>query len=132
MPNLTEYLARCSSIYLKVTNQLPSAYTEQESFIFPLTHFGQLRIVIDERKKFTDALTVHFEWLIPSLWLTNLAVHLKLYHDLKVAEVVSYISNGKVVHLNRWDSTQKKMSYPVEKEQMNHLLSEWLALNLKA
>lgn len=84
----------------------------------------RLRVSVIEHCKYTTLVSIrHFlpgdDRLVPNLDMT-----VRISHDAKVAEVVSYQQHGRIQPSYIYPNS--KMYLPDEKYQHNHLLGEWL------
>lgn len=130
LPNLSEYLACCTSIYQRMTSLLPPTYVDGETFSLAVADFATLEILIAKQHKYTDEVWVNFKWNKDSEWLNNLEIQLKLCHDMNLAEITGFVSKGFLVNLHQPEQLNQQFSYPDEKKQIHHLLIEWLSLSL--
>lgn len=126
LPALSEHLACCTAIYQRMTHLMPQSYALGEEFHWHLGEFAKLTAVVQEQHKYMDLLSIEFEWTVKSMWLTNVGVHLRLYHDMRIAEVAGFLANEQVINLLKRDNSNIKLRYPTEKNQIHHLLFEWL------
>ncbi|HET9843287.1 MAG TPA: DUF1249 domain-containing protein [Gammaproteobacteria bacterium] len=130
LPNLTQYLNCCTSIYLKINALLPQNYRDSDSFCWSVEPIANLTISIEERYRYTDAIQLKIFWIASTQWLTNFVIQLRMYHDLQIAEVIGYKTKNKVIDFQLGDPKSKK-NYIVEKKQIHHVLSEFLSLNFQ-
>lgn len=130
LPNLSEYLACCTSIYQRMTLLLPPTYVDGEVFDWQVSDYAKLEVLVAEQHKYTDVIWVKFKWNKGSQWLEDLEIQLKLCHDMNLAEITGFVSQDYLVNLHHPDQLNNKFSYPDEKKQIHHLLIEWLSLSL--
>lgn len=79
---------------------------------------------IKEKNKYTLLLEVAEKNLVNPVWKQALNMRVRLYTDAKLAEVVHY--QGKTRFLPKYDTPNPKMYHRDEKQQINHLLYDWL------
>ncbi len=130
LPNLTEYLACCTTIHQKIVRLLPPSYANGEKFSWKAGISSYLEISVQEQHKYTDVVFIKYRWAAGSKWLQDMEFQLNLCHDMNIAEVISFISNGHVHNLRNRCYTSPTISYLDEKKQIHQLLLEWLSLSL--
>ncbi len=83
-----------------------------------------LNVVVEECSRYTTTLTIRhaFKQQIP--YLSDMTMKVRIYHDAKVAEVLSY--QGEHRFEGRYDYPNPRMRHRDEKRQLNQLLQEWL------
>lgn len=126
LPALSEHLACCTAIYQRMNHLLPTQYIIGDRLEWQLGNFAKLDAVVQERHRYMDLLAIQFEWSVKSIWLTNVGVHLRLYHDMRIAEVAGFLANEQMINLLKRDNSNIKLRYPTEKSQIHNLLFEWL------
>ena len=127
--NLKRLQQICERNYLRLMRLLPEL-SEVEHFRLPVKHKNSLNngmewLVIDilERSPFTTLLKLQME----ADWGQLLKIpetEMRLYHDVKMAEIVSRKTNQIIQP--RYDYPNTKMHQPDEKEQHNRFLAQWL------
>ncbi len=83
-----------------------------------------LHMKVVERGKYT--LTITFlHALDDSEIVPDMYLKIKVYHDAKVAEVLTY--QNKTGFARIYSYPNKKIRYPIEKRRVNQFFSEWLS-----
>ncbi|WP_229817074.1 DUF1249 domain-containing protein [Thalassotalea profundi] len=99
---------------------------------FLISDFLRYRIKVDEVTRYTSLITMTQNTTVLSDTLPDILkpkMVVRLYHDAKMAEVISNQDISKVKP--RYDYPNKKMHLPDEKQQINLFLKEWLQLSLQ-
>ena len=130
--NLAGQQAECELNYARLMRLLPRLSTVD------LHEFGvelagrpslQLRLEVKERCKYTTMLDVSQRSLdgvdqaLP--WVVNPTFSLRIYHDAKMAEVISFDRHHRLQA--KYDYPNDKMYQADEKAQLNQFLGEWLS-----
>jgi uncharacterized protein YqiB (DUF1249 family) len=89
---------------------------------------SRVTLEIIERCKYTTIITMYFSDMGPlaaDQWVGLRSMQIRVYHDLKTAEVVScdHVRRFK----SRYEYPNANMQHPDEKSQMNHFLGEILS-----
>lgn len=99
---------------------------------FFISDFLSYTLVVNEVTRYTSLVTMSQDATIKSKPLVNLLrpkMVIRLYHDARMAEVVSNQDIHQVKP--RYDYPNKTMHLPDEKQQINVFLKEWLQLSLQ-
>jgi uncharacterized protein YqiB (DUF1249 family) len=123
--DLTELHALCEANYVRLLSLFPD-YQQANERRFKL---GSRLIVMTviERDRHTTTLSVNYHAAdLPQLMHSNL--HLRMYHDVAMAEVVKLRSGRRLE--SRYDYPNSDMHQPDEKRQQNSFVSELLSLCL--
>jgi uncharacterized protein len=127
IPDLVSDMAECDANYIRLLRLFPSLH-EDDSFEFGIegtTEDGALvQIVIDERCPYTTMLTVRISNEIDKPWVKWPVLEVRLYHDVKSAEVVSFQRHRNFRY--RYYTPNPDMFQPDEKSQINRFLGELL------
>lgn len=129
-PDLASDGAECDANYHKLSLLLRGiGAADQVEFGIPFGNpeAAHIRIEVIERCRYTTFLSLRFSnacKLISSRWLGARTLKIRMYHDLKTAEVIGADSNGKVKA--RYSYPNRAMLHPDEKSQMNSFLGEVL------
>ncbi|MFC3121169.1 DUF1249 domain-containing protein [Agaribacter flavus] len=123
VPHLPTILATCENNYVCMMKLLPDCDTEDLSYTFSVSQSMEYRIKIIESTRYTSTLdmaqiaTSSPKFLRPSM-------HIRLYHDAKVAEV---LASQRIAHLKPvYEYPNLNMHQRNEKFMVNIFLSEWL------
>lgn len=138
-PNLRRLIGDCESNYSRFMELLPEL-DDSEHWRFGVTanpaadsgaeeSCKQVFIQVMERTKYTVTLAVDQESLLDK-WVPKPLLTVRLYHDVKVAEVLSFQKNRYL--RQNYPYPNDKMFHPDEKAQLNRFLGEWLDFCLRA
>ena len=131
VPDLQELASLCESNYLRFLKLLPNTEAGSER-VFSIRgqseRSAKIRIRIDEVHPYTSMLTVSQEGLSPE-WIQPPKMAVRLYHDVSMAEVLSYQNQHRFD--GRYSYPNPQMRMPDEKAQLNRFLSDWLEYCLK-
>lgn len=121
-PNLKEFMAICSSNYAKLLRIVGRAELElDQSFVIEIEGQPNLLISLKQQSRHTAT----YELLQESHHFSLKRRYLvRMYHDAKVAEVLSGLNKGMLPPVFPYPN--KDMKQPDEKIQLNRFLSEWL------
>lgn len=125
-------MSDCEVNYHRMMRLLPEL-DEEELWQFRVEGGGgstrQVSIRVTERSKYTTTLAVVQESLLSEL-LPKPTISVRLYHDAKMAEVLSFQRNR---HMKaHYEYPNDKMFHPDEKSQLNRFLGEWLEFCLRS
>lgn len=123
--NLIKQHCIFESNYLKLIKLLPDL-ARQDSLSLAVSHGphqGTIQFQVQERAKYTTVIRISFfaDW---NRWLTLPTMQVRLYHDARMAEVISVQKERSIQPVYSYPN--HKMLLPNEKEQLNHFLSDWL------
>jgi len=114
------------SNYLRFLKLLPDAEPGTER-TFAITsspeHRARVRVRVEEVHPYTTMLTVTQEGLSPE-WVQPPSMQVRLYHDARMAEVLSYQNQHRFE--GRYQYPNPQMRLPDEKVQLNRFLADWL------
>jgi len=131
VPDLQEMAAVAEANYLRFLRLLPDTDAGGER-VFAITDAGdqsaRVRIRIEEVQPYTTMLTVRQEGVSPE-FVTPPSMHVRLYHDASMAEVLSYQNQHRFE--GRYQYPNPQMRLPDEKIQLNKFLADWLEHCLK-
>jgi len=126
VPDIAKFGAICESNYVRLCRLL----TDWEcgaSVSYGLYHgpvsFGKIQLQITESSRYTNLVLLQ-QIQAEGKWLNNPRLSVRLYHDARMAEVVSAANHARVEGVNGYPN--KKMHLPDEKLQLNQFLGEWL------
>ena len=127
VPDLRSDMAECDSNYIRLLRLFPGIATEDfiEFGIEGTTEDGAVvSIAIDERCPFTTMCTVRVANEEDKPWVKWPVLEVRLYHDVKSAEVVSFQRHRNFKY--RYNTPNPNMYQPDEKSQINRFLGELL------
>ncbi|MFT6300694.1 MAG: hypothetical protein ACJA2R_000708 [Saprospiraceae bacterium] len=134
--DLRGYMADGDANYVRLMRLFPEIdHTQQRKICIHKTGKHILRLQVIERTPYTTLISLDEEAgeYIPckklNTWLKLPLLKLRLYHDAKMAEVVS--CDGDWYIHPCYEQLNKNMYSPDEKSQWNKFLSEWLAYCLE-
>ena len=125
--NLQALHAECEANYLRLLKILPGFSTENNRHIALHTNTGgerRFQFFIMERARCTTTLEIT-EFGIRPQWGLSAAFSVRLYHDARMAEVMSFQRQRSQELCSTYPNP--RMFQPDEKTQWNFLLGEWLA-----
>ena len=126
VPDLKELSGICESNYLHLLKLMPKM-DAGESREFNITggvnHATSIRLKVVEQFKYTQGIMVE---QVSDLhdYLTPPRMEVRMYHDLRTAEVISFDNNHRFNGVYHYPNPQMRL--PDEKHQINHFLSDWL------
>lgn len=124
-PDLREIGALCEANYVRLCRLLPSLQTGDERCF--TVHYGttssKICLRVDAEHAYTTQVRIE-QQQESSQWLQSPAMHIRLYHDARMAEVLSYQSQRSLE--GRYQYPNAQMHLPDEKTQLNRYLAEWL------
>lgn len=126
-PNLRNLLAMCDANYVRLLKLLPECDVENMQYQFTVSDHLQYQIKITECARYTT--TVEMTQLhlgLPDY--VKPAMQIRLYHDARMAEVLSSQNVGRFN--GSYPYPNKQMHQKNEKEMVNLFLAEWLAFCL--
>lgn len=122
IPDLKEFMALCASNYAKLSRLVNMVELELgEGFALPIENQPKLLISLEQNSKHTATYKLEQDSDKISLKRRYLV---RMYHDAKVAEVLSGLNQGMLPPVYPYPNSQMKQ--PDEKIQLNRFLSEWL------
>lgn len=126
VPDLKGFMSDCDANYLRFLRLLPGL-KETDSWVFgvetPRANLSRVCLRVIERSRYTTTVTLAQEFEYPS-WLPNPLITVRLYHDARMAEVLTYQRSAKI--RQSYDYPNVTMFQRDEKAQVNMLLGEWL------
>src|SRR5690606_27954903 len=126
VPNLAKIGAICEANYVRLQKLMPALRAGQsaEYELFAQgKHLGTVRLQVVESAKYTQ--TLYLEQVqAAGRWLNNPEMTVRVYHDARMAEVVSCFQHRQVRGHNEYPNDQ--MHLPDEKLQLNSFLADWL------
>ncbi|MEK9714200.1 MAG: DUF1249 domain-containing protein [Thalassolituus sp.] len=130
VPDLQEMASVAESNYMRFLRLLPETDAGGERVFAIAGHSGgnpehsaRIRIRVEEVQPYTTMLTVKQEGLAPE-WVQLPSMQVRLYHDVSMAEVMSYQNQHRFEGRYQYPNPQMRM--PDEKIQLNRFLADWL------
>jgi uncharacterized protein YqiB (DUF1249 family) len=122
IPDLKEFMALCASNYAKLSRLVSMVELEVgQGFALEVDKQPNLLISLEQSSKHTATYRLLQDSEEVSLKRRYLV---RMYHDAKVAEVLSGLNQGMLPPVYPYPNNQMKQ--PDEKIQLNRFLSEWL------
>ncbi len=131
-PCLSNLMNLCDTNYMLMLRILANKETVGEQRCFFISDFLSYTITVKEVTRYTSLVRIAQDANVMGKHLAELfrpAMVIRLYHDARMAEVIS--SQDVYQVKPRYDYPNIKMHHPDEKEQMNLFLKEWLQLCLQ-
>ena len=127
IPDLVSDMAECDANYIRLIRLFPDIAV-QDSLEFGIetttTDGAVVNIEINERCPYTTMLRVKVTNEDDKPWVKWPFLEVRLYHDVKSAEVVSFERHRNFQY--RYSQPNPKMYQPDEKSQINRFLGELL------
>jgi uncharacterized protein YqiB (DUF1249 family) len=130
-PDLVSDGAECDANYIRLCRLMPKmADNNKVAFGVASKHHESARISMEviEQCRYTTILAMYFSdmsALAVNQWVGLRAMQIRVYHDLKTAEVVSCDQVRRFK--SRYEYPNEGMQHPDEKSQVNHFLGEILS-----
>jgi uncharacterized protein len=121
--NLSALHATCESNYFRLLQLFPD-YETSNFREFVLSGGERVRIDVVERCRYTTCLKVFQQGGLNG-WLSSPRFEVRVYHDARMAEVVSFQSRQRTAA--RYEYPNPEMHARDEKAQQNLFLAEWLS-----
>ncbi|PKI12836.1 DUF1249 domain-containing protein [Colwellia sp. 12G3] len=136
-PNLVSLMTLCANNYMLLLKVLASKTSLGATRHFFISDFLAYNVTIKEVTRYTSVISFEQESLNHALknvpGIVASALHprmtIRLYHDARVAEVLSTQDIRQVKP--RYDYPNSQMHQQDEKQQTNQFLNEWLHLCLR-
>jgi len=135
-PNLVSLMTLCANNYMLLLKVQANKTQAGELRSFFISDFLSYSVSVDEVTRYTSLITIEQKSLTGLHTLTKAlesSLHprmtIRLYHDARMAEVVSTQDIRQVKP--RYDYPNSQMHQQDEKQQINQFLNEWLHLCLK-
>ena len=132
VPDLRGLLNDCEANYLRFLRLLPTMDEASEwafAIELPSEELSQVIISVVERSRYTTTIDLKQATHVGD-WVPEPSITVRLYHDARVAEVLSYQKNHQI--RQSYDYPNKRMYHRNEKAQLNAFLGEWLDSCLKS
>ena len=127
VPQLASLQAVCAANYARLLTLLPDCGTDDLAYRFIVKAGTEYVITILETAPYTT--TVKMEQLGNSPTFLRPVMEIRLYHDARMAEVISSQHAGALAP--SYDYPNPDMRQRDEKERVNSFLAEWLVYCLK-
>lgn len=128
-PSLSKLMNLCSINYMLMLKLVANNEEKGQQRHFFISDFLSYTITINEVTRYTTLLTIAQDTTIMGQQLNKLfepIMVIRLYHDAKMAEVISSQDIKQVKP--RYNYPNEVMHLPDEKQQINLFLKEWLQL----
>ena len=126
VPDLKGLLNDCEANYLRFVRLLPTL-DETSEWIFavelPSEDLSRVVISVVERSRYTTTISLTQASHVGE-WVPEPTITVRLYHDARVAEVLSYQKNQRIKQ--SYEYPNRDMYHRNEKAQLNAFLGEWL------
>ena len=136
--DLVSQMAECDANYIRLLKLMPDMLNGSAPGRQPLDRDSleigiqtdaeksiQLKISIIQRFKYTTTVSIHLCCDSYSPWIRWPAIQVRVYHDLKTAEVTSFEQHRHFQ--SRYEYPNHGMFHPDEKAQLNRFLGELLS-----
>lgn len=127
VPDLVEAMADCDANYIRLM-KLFQWTMDEDHFVFGISGTTDDSTLIDirviERCPYTTRLGLSVINHEDKPWIRWPSMEIRVYHDLKTAEVTSFESHKRLKY--RYDYPNPQMYVPDEKSQINKYLGELL------
>lgn len=121
-------MADCEANYMRIQRLFPCMdAVGQRYFQLPVLEKKVVKFSVIERCAYTDLLELSQGE--DSAWLRVPTMRIRVYHDARLAEVISCDSQRSTKPRNAYPNDN--MHQPDEKAQWNRFLAEWLSACLK-
>ena len=128
-PKLSTLMNLCDVNYMLLLKLMADKEQVGQTRYFFISDFLSYELTVNEVTKYTTLVTVSQNALVLGNNLSQLfnpKMSIRLYHDARMAEVISSQDISQVKP--RYDYPNPQMHLPNEKEQINTFLKEWLQL----
>ncbi|GGI79278.1 DUF1249 domain-containing protein [Shewanella gelidii] len=121
-PNVSEFLALCGRNYIRILKWLPEELSLNQNVALKGEH-GVLMVKLLENTKYTQLVEIYRD-VGKSQFVTTPSVVVRVYHDAKLAEVLTSQQIYKLQPV--YDYPNLRMFHRDEKYQVNAFLEELL------
>lgn len=128
-PRLSTLMNLCEINYMLMLRLLADNEKVGEQRCFFISDFLSYTIEVNEVTRYTSLVTISQDALVGNIKLSQVLcpkMVIRLYHDARMAEVISNQDISQVKP--RYDYPNTDMHLPDEKQQINQFLKEWLQL----
>ncbi|ABV88874.1 DUF1249 domain-containing protein [Shewanella pealeana] len=124
-PNISQFLALCGRNYMHIQRWLTLEPCEGKQWLVQ-GEFGQLDVCLLENTRYTQLVQIS-RCVGGNEWLTTPKVSVRIYHDAKLAEV---LTSQQIYQLRPvYDYPNMHMHHRDEKYQVNAFLEELLKID---
>lgn len=131
VPDIAKFGAICEANYVQLCRLL-HCFDAGTAVRYGLCNgdrsLGLIQLEVTEASRYTNLIMLEQIQAIGK-WLNNPRLIVRLYHDARMAEVISVTRHTRVEGVNGYPN--KKMHLPDEKLQLNQFLGEWLSFCVK-
>lgn len=132
VPDLRGLIHDCEANYLRLLRLLPTMDENNEwcfAVELPSDKLSEVVISVVERSRYTTTIILSQASHVGD-WVPEPTITVRLYHDARMAEVLSYQKNHRICQ--SYEYPNAKMYHRNEKAQLNTFLGEWLDSCLKS
>lgn len=126
VPDLGKFMGDCEANYLRLLRLLPQLHqADGWSFGVAATTApaDKVTVAVVERSRYTTTVSLSQSG-VSGAWVQNPCVVVRLYHDARMAEVLSYQDDPRPNPAYQYPNA--RMYQRDEKAQLNQFLGEWL------
>ena len=133
-PDLVNHMAECDANYIRLLQLVPDVFNGDSTADGDCVEIGirtegnqciLIKIGVVERFKYTTSLSIYLRGDDHSPWIRWPTLQVRVYHDLKTAEVSSFEQHRHFQ--SRYEYPNHGMFHPDEKAQLNRFLGELLS-----
>lgn len=131
VPDLARLGALCEANYARLHRLTGLARDDSDAELDlhnGLHYLGRVRLRRLQSARYTDTFLLE-QVHAHGPWLNNPQMTVRIYHDARVAEVISCFRYRRIEAVN--DYPNRYMHHPDEKVQINAFLAEWLGFCLR-
>ena len=110
--------------YGRLSHLIPNLRERHGTFSVPLDDITHLSVEILEQHQYTTLLSLIQQPTRHSVWVPELHMKIRIYHDARCAEVISYQHCGRF--RASYPYPNRDMYQPLEKRQVNLFFHDWL------
>lgn len=126
VPDIAKFGAICDFNYVqlcKLLKNLEYGSRVRYGLYNKNSSLGQIQLQVSEASPYTNLILLE-QIQTSGKWINNPRLYVRLYHDVRMAEVISAANHTRINGVNGYPN--KKMHLPDEKMQLNQFLKEWL------
>ena len=121
--DLSALQATCEANYLRLMRLIPT-YETSNYREFSLADGQRVRMDVVQRCRYTTTLKIQ-QYGAPGFWLAAPRFEVRVYHDVRMAEVTSFLTQRNPAPRYRYPNP--RMHARDEKMQQNLFLAQWLS-----
>lgn len=131
VPDIREFGYLCESNYRRIETLFPvlkPGVQLQLELSSANTYIGLIEVDVENDSRYTQTLLMR-QTQAAGPWLNDPMLKVRLYHDARMAEVISARNHHYIDGVN--DYPNRRMHLPDEKFQLNRFLADWLQYCLR-